>query len=496
MAKKSVQFINLSDKHTFVLTQESQLQTHTKVKKPVIGARLFYQDIITHSFKLEKKYAAQELDLTIELKMYEDLGLDTQKIYKIAYIQKQTNIEDILLIEAFAFDIELIKNKYASTLKTIKHIDFLCIPALTYETLYNRHLIQKSNDVFIYIDEDEAFLTFYKDGAYISSKKIKSLQDMVKELKHKSIHTTPQEIKEILLTKGITKEQYDLREYTLYEYLQTIFEQLFSTVHNLALHGRSIYDFQQLDKIYFSLDGKIIPSLQNSIEPFIESATLHPMDMISIDKNTNLIDLLSSYYIQDNIDEDNYAQNITFFKKKTPFYQTEVGRFTIAVCASATLISIYPLYQQYQFYTLQKDTQVMQERLDKLSSASKILQNQYKNIKKEIDTYTKDQKSINTRFSKLQNVTNTLLSLKSEDTKYTTILLTINDLLQKYNLTLDHAKQSGEHMIDLEIYSKKNRRDTIALFMQALLSRGYKDVHSNEIKLDDDTYKCIVTVQR
>jgi len=498
MGKKSVQFINLPDKHAFILTANNTIQTNTKrkPKKMTVGSRLYYHDIITHSFKLEKKYTPQELSLTIEFKMYEDLGLDTQKIYQISYIQKHTEIEDILLIEAFAFDIEAIKEKYASTLKTVKHLDYLCIPSLTYTTLYTNNMIPISNDVFIYIAEDEAFLTFYKDGGYISSKKIKSLQDMVKELNSKNIYITPQELKEVLYTKGIGKEQYALTEYTLYDYLHTTFAQLFSTINNLALHSRSIYNFEQLHKVYFSLEGKLIPALQKIMDEFLENTTLHPLDMLSKKENINFLDLLSAYYIQDKIEQNDHVQNITFYKQKVPFQTTEVGRFSLITAVGITLLALYPIYQQYQIHTLTQENSILQEKADSLSTSVKTLQKKHASIKTKIAEYSQQEKQINENLDKLHNIANTLLSLKAKDTKYTTILLTINDLLQKYKLILHKVEQSGEHKVDLEIYSKENRRNTIALFMQDLLAQGYKNVYSNEIKLNEDTYKSIITVQR
>ncbi len=497
MSKRDVNFINLNHGNTFALNNSDKIQTDIKLnKKAIIGSRLYYNDIITHSFKLDKQYSPQELSLTIELKMYEDLGLDTQKIYQISHIQKHTEIDNILLIEAFAFDTNTIKEKYATSLKYVKYLEYLTIPSLTYEVLYSKKMIPISNDVFIYIDEEEAFITFYKDGSYISSKKIKSISEMVKELNSKNIYITIDELKTTLHTKGITKESYELTEYALYDYLHTVFEQIFSTIKNLALHSRNIYNFAQLEKVYFDLDGKVISGLDTLIPQFVENTSLHAMDMFKDTDRINFLDLLSAHYIQDKIEKDDHALNITFYEKKVPFHKTEVGKFSLIVAAGIALASLYPIYQQYEIYTLSEENLILQERVDTLSVSAKKLQKQQKTVQQKIAEYTKEEKKINQDLTKLQDIANTLLALKSNDAKYTTMLLTINTLLKKYELTLTKVEQSGEKMMDLELYSKNNRRDTIALFMQELLAMGYENVYSNEIKLNETSYRSIVTVKR
>ena len=99
MAKNRISFINLESAEAFLLDQNDTI-TPAKfpLKKTVTASRLAYIDLITHSFKLEKRYATTEkLSLAVELKVYEDLALDTQKAYRIFYLEKPTEVENIHL---------------------------------------------------------------------------------------------------------------------------------------------------------------------------------------------------------------------------------------------------------------------------------------------------------------------------------------------------------------------------------------------------------------
>ena len=85
MSLKSIHFINLKNGNSFLLDNNGKIKSEVKFpnKKAVTASRLFYADIITHNFKMEKKYNSQEeLSLAVEMKMYEDLALDLQKEYK------------------------------------------------------------------------------------------------------------------------------------------------------------------------------------------------------------------------------------------------------------------------------------------------------------------------------------------------------------------------------------------------------------------------------
>ena len=498
MARKNINFINLKNGNTFLLDQDNQIKPAKHIhKKALTVSRLYYGDIITHSFKLEKKYStSQELTLAVELKMYEDLALDMEREYKIFYLQKPTEVENILLIEAFAYDKKAITEKYEETFKKIKHLDYITIPALTFETIYRHEEMPKANDVFIYIGEDEAFLTFYREGHYISSKKLKSLNEMLQELESKNLRPTMEELIEILQTKGVCKENYTLFEYDMYEYVTESFDRIFSTIKNLALHNRNIYNFATLDHVYLKIGNSVIPDLPQLAAGYLPETKIFPLNLYKEYDAYDFIDILSAYYVQDHLDADNPGLNITFYKKKIPFYQTHSGKFAIAAAAGVLISALYPAWQQYEIYQLQIQNETLQTRLDSLKQKSKRLQKEHTALKKEIRHYTQKRDEINRKFDRLRHIADTLLALKSRDEHYTAMLMTINDLLHKYGLTVDQVSQAGEKSLDLEIYSKENKRDTIALFMQDLLSHGFSKVVSNEITLDEDAYKSIVTVKR
>jgi hypothetical protein len=493
---KMINYLNLQNGQTFSYDGIVNNEANFKNKKISIGARLLYSDIISHSFKIANNLSEQELLIKTELKMYEDIGLDPTKAYQISYIEKNKVSESEVLLEAFAIDKNAITEKYQSTLKSVKHIDFIAISFLTFETLYTNNILEPKNDIFVYIAKNEAFTTFYKDGHYISSKRIKSLSDMVNELESRKISITLDELQEILSTKGLNKNSYELLQYDIHEYLVETFESLFSKIKNLSLHNRNVYNFAQIDKLYFSCSGKSIPALKEHIHPYVEDADIVLLNFLATE-NVDSLDAITASYIQDKLVDNDNSHNMTLFHKKDPFYKSEVGKFAFASIASALILSIYPTYLYLEINSKVEANTILRDQEAIISKSSKKLKTKLKKLKAEISRVETEKQEDFKKLQTLQDIANSLLELKSKDTKYTAMLLKINKILKNYQLSIDQITQADDHALNLELSSKQNKRDTIALLMQDLLSVGFSSVTSSEITLsDDEMYKSIVTVKR
>ncbi|OQX74783.1 MAG: hypothetical protein B6D59_01150 [Campylobacteraceae bacterium 4484_4] len=491
---KAVYFIGLQNGQNFLFDKAPQ-EISKRPSKAIIGARLAYDDILSHGFKLEKDLTGNELLVTTEIKMYEETGLDIEKSYRIGQVKKEKYTGYEHLYEGFAIDRAAFFEKYAQPLKKIKHIDFLAIPYLAFSTLYRRKMLEGRQDLFVYISENEAFTAFYKDGSYISSKKAKTLGEMVAELDARNIQTDTEALKLILLEKGLVKANYSLDEYDIYDYLLQTFIQFFTKINNLAMHNRNIYGFSEIERIYFSLDNRLIPGLEEAMENFFTKPSLHDFGFYP-DTPFDALDIMAASYIQDLSETPELAVNLTFFEKREALYRTETGKLLLSTIAAALLIGAYPAWQAYEIYRMEQQKSELTLKEQELSRASKKLQQRYKKLKKEIAAVEKEKKGVDQKLQNLKEVAQTLLSLKSNDKKYTTMLLKITGLLQKYRLSVEKIRQTGEQQLDLELSSKENRRDTIALFMQDLLAAGYAHVSANEIALAEGRYKSVVTVKR
>lgn len=483
--RESINYINLQNSKKFSYN-----------KKIPIGGRLLYGDIISHSFKIANNFSHQELLIKTELKLYEDIGLDPTKAHKISYIKKSEISEGETLLEAFAIDQDAISKKYEKTLKLVKHIDFLAAVFLTFETLYINKILLPKNDVFVYMALDEAFVSFYKDGEYISSKRVKSISEMLRDLENRGILLSYEEFQEILSTKGVDKSKYELLEYGVFEYLEESFDELFTKIKNLSLHNRNIYNFSQIDRVFFSCGKGEVLGLQESVQDYLGGGEFLKLNFLK-SEGADVLDAICASYIRDKLSQKQNEHNLSIYLKKEPFYKSEVGKFAFVTVAGIVMATSYPLYLQDKISTKMQNNEILSQREKTISKSSKKYQKELKELKSEMVTFSAKQQKNLKNLKTLQGIANSLLALKSKDTQYTAMFLKINKVLKNYNLSIDKITQEDVHTLNLELSSKDSKRDTIALLMKDLINSGFSSVTSGEITLgDDDMIRSVVRVQR
>ncbi len=489
-----INFIDLQTAKTFLFDGKTFVQSEID-KKSNIVARVLYFDITTYSFQAKKDLLESELLAEIELKMYEEAGLDPEKEYKIVYIPKETAVNDSLLIEVFMIEKEAIKEKYKNAISKVKHIDYLVIPPLSFQALYHNKGLTKKHDLFIYIAQNEAFVAFYKDGVYLSSKKIDSLNEILDYLSERGFSLSIKELETILIEKGLDKSKYLAKEYALFDHIVKIFTKLFIKIDNLAIHNRSIFNYTHIERVFFGINSKQVPNLQLVTQSFTKNAEFYSLSF-SIEKNHDVLDIICALYAYNSINFKDDSKNLTIFKRQLPFYKREFGKLLLSTAVAFIFLSIYPIYNQYKIEKLQSNLFLLQEQYQQNLKSVKLLKKRSTKLQKQLNNLIAQKESIDNQLNQIEDIIDTLIRLKSYNKKHISTLLTINQLLKKHSLNIDKIMQVDENKISIELYSDNKQRELIANFMSDLLNRGFAKVSSGKIELDEFGYKSTIEIQR
>jgi len=497
--KKSIFYVCRKSKKTFIFDGKEFIESGIKKSAKLFhSSRASCKDIISHSFKIGKNISEDEIAMTVEVKMYEEAGLSFQKSYKIIYLKKDIGFDDTYLIEAFAVEKENFLKIFKPITDKIKYIDYIALPFLAYETLYANSIIKKKNDLFIYLGDDEAFATLYKEGSYISTKSIITLSDITKTIKEKNESIDLETLKEILKTKGLKKDNYTDSDIALFEMIRMSFINIFDKINNIIMHNRSIFGFEKIDRIYFGLSGGgNIEALLEFITDFgIRSAKLYNLGFLSNDTLKDPLESIVTSYIFDRFKNNDLRYNLTIFEKKPNFFTTYSGKISLAVFATLLLLGSYSIFWLYKAYLLQEDIKILKKdhKLTKLK-ADKI-RAKAKNIQNKLSTVQKKQKDYEQNLQTLTKITESLHKMKPQNQKYTALLIEVNSLLKKYRLSVTKIEQYGEKDIIVDIVAKNRYADSISKFIKDLLDRGYSFVSTNEIKLNDDIYISSVKIAK
>lgn len=456
-------------------------------KKEFIGTRLPYDRLITHSFKISSTISDEDIDIQVELQMYEDMGLDTNKQYKIGYVKKKLDYEESYIIEAFAFEIEKAKEDFEFVLKKHKYIDFVAIPQLIFETLYTNSILNAKKDIFVYLDIDESFFSVYKDGNYLASSSLNSIKDMVKTIDSQDING--EKLLEILHEKGVDSSLYAQEEMYVFEVVNKAFLDIFSKINNIAMHNRSIFGFDSIERVFFTTSKGEVKGLKEFVANFSgNSIELWDFNFGGKKVDDFFIERVAALYIYDKFIQGSDEDNFRFIQKVPPFYKTTVGQYTLFVITIALLSLLYPLYLYLNINRLTKEYNTLNLQYQKLTREADAIRSKVSKIKKKINSVEQQKKATGKKLSTILNSIKELVDMKSSKESYSANIIKINNILKKYHLSLKSLQQSGNDQITLEIIASNKQRDRIAKFMRDIKDGGFKDISTREIKLDSDYY--------
>lgn len=489
MAKKqAIQYIS-PDVSLLLQYDGKKFENLKKRENLFTVSRVLYEDVIVYSFKIPLVQANDDLSSLAEIKMYEDAGLDVNKNYKISYLVKKLDFEEMCLVESFAIDTDVVRSQYQKAIKKVKYIDFLALPFFAFTTFYTNKILTSKNDIFVYIGDDEAFLCFYKNGQYISTKSMINLNDIVEKLNAKDIQITKEKLSDIFQTKGLKQELYDQEESAIFIEIETIFAEVFTKINNVALHNRSVFGFDQIDRIFVSTKRGRIQGLREFVLNFgFTGVQVLDFNLFREKQNSDFLDKIVCSYGLDKLKQNSNKQNITIFKRPPSFLKTRTGKLIFSIVVFVLILSGIYIYFQYESDSLESQKSMLESRYKSIQKRAKRYKRDTRKTTKEIAAIKKNMDKQNIVLENIKSSIDKLEEMKGHDSSYTKFLVRVNSLLRKYQLKTKSIEQIGSKKMIVEVKSDYNNRDKISKFLKSLINKGFVNVKTNEIKLDNDKY--------
>ena len=494
-SNKSIQYINPSDLSLSIYDGKN-FQNISKKEKLYTVSRAFYKNIILYSFKIPKNQADEDLSITVEMRMYEEAGLDVNKTYQITHLIKDLGFDDMYLVEVFAIDTDILKETFEKSIKRVKYIDYLALPFFAFETFYTNKILTTKNDVFVYMGDNEGFFCFYKDGKYISTKSIYSLEDILERLNDRGIEIDFDKLSEILLKKGLDSKLYDSSDGDIFLELESIFSDILTKINNVALHNRNIFAFEKIDRLFFSTKEGRIKGFKEFVSGFgFDDVEVLDFNLFKQKQKNNFLDAIVCSYGFDRYTDNSNAQNITIFQRPPSFITTRTGKLLLWLAVFISILGAIYAYVYIDIKNLQEQKDMLESRFQKIEKRARLYKreikkenNEIKKIKQELSKEDIVLKNIDVGVSELEN-------LKGKDNRYVNFLKSINLLLGKYRLKASSIEQSGRTKMTVDVISDYKNRDDISKFLKALIKEGFLNVTTKEIKLDENRYVSKIEIE-
>ena len=528
----------------FIVDEENQLlfdgvkfkEAPSKdTKEYFSGAVLPSSFIKTYGMKIPKTIPEEKMEMQVEMSMYEDSGLDPEVEYKISSSIIELEGDDNF-VEAYACEVSELEEKFEKVIKKNSHVDTIFPAPLAYTSLYAYEKLEKSNDIFIHLSEENSYAVIFKDGKYISTNSIPSLNELAKK-----IEVSPSEIREHLTTKGIKAELYldesqqevsqpsapkieenddsygeDIllfkdEEQTVgssiedklnplqKELLDKTSDELSKVVDRIARtisHKRGVFKLENIDNIYLDMQTDDIPGFLELFSAYgYEESKKSVLDVFpEIQKEQKHLAMYALCVLA-NAQGLCVVANLSIFDRKPPFLKTHVGVFSMVLLASFIVASAYPIYGYLTIQTLTQKEIELKQNLSKMEKATQKLQLNLKKERKIRDSLKKDKAGIIKEMRTYDAMVDTLLSLKEDTLKHQKIIRDIDISLKKYSLSSKHLDVNGSNGAIVQIVTKYKKRDDIAKFMQELLNLGYTTVQTNKIEKNETYYESFVEIQ-
>jgi hypothetical protein len=452
VSKKSIVTVDPYSLKSYLYKQNSFYEANKKLlsKENFVVSYLQLKDVIVGSVEIPRSVQEEDLKDAIDIKAYDDLGLDSNIEYEIFFFDSKQDGDD-RLFNVFAIDKNRVVESFADV-KNISYIDYITVAPFLYKALYKKGIYEAGGiDCFVYFHKDDATVTIYQDGEYLFSKSIRYTLKNISDSFSKELgkRVDEDEFFKMLNSSGLQNSDSSYKQT-----LMKLFGEVFVYINDVISYAKRAYGFGKVNQLYIGSEIGYIPGIEEFCFSYVNIPS-KPLD-IKIHKNSDHIEvnpiyslmaLSASIYMEEGDDV-----NISIFKRPPPFIKRPSGKLTMAMAAGLVLGVVYPAYQY-----LENEFKWKRE-LSELNIEYQKVSLEAKKRRAEFDKLAKEHKKIDEK-----------LAAKNKDLDFRTKLL---------------------H----EIYSKK-----VSYPMKAkVLTNLFEEIHSHQsrvVGVDNNASDMVVTVR-
>ena len=418
------------------------------------------KDVISATVEISRNIPDSDLRDAIEIKVYDELGLDSAIEYTITYLQIETNDTKNKMFNVFVIDASLINSQLSEIRKKTHYIDYVTTAPFLIASLYKKSLLETDGtDCFVYFQKDDAFLAIYSGGKYVYSK---SLHYSLTQLTEKFCELIGERIDEEDFYKLLTTEGLKSTNLSYQSFLMQLFGELFLYINDVIVFAKRSYDIDNINRIYIGSEVGMFIGVDEYAKSYLGLESYEFNFSIAINSKEWYIDqihilmiLASQVYFED---KDN-TLNFSIFQRPPPFRNRPVGKLIGVIAASIILSAAYPIYQYGLSQFLQiKVNQATDEYRMKHKEANAI-RNKIANLKK---AKAKILVLMKKESTKLEFRKKLLTEIHKKKTEYTMKALTLVELIKisnKYKSKINVVDYKDDNM-KLSIQNKSDKKIT------------------------------------
>ena len=318
---------------------------------------------ISNQILISKNIPSEDILDAINIKIYDELGLDQAVEYQVQYIETFNNLdEDNKQFQVFVVDPLEIEEIFEESVQTIKYIDTITPFPLLIKSLYSKKIIEDNGvHCFIYFEEHDASITIYNETEFIYTKSLKySLVEMhgrFCELYGEKIEYD--DFVKFLSTQNLKYTQSEFKEFIL-----KLYNEIFSNINEILNYAKKAFDIEKIEHVYIGSEIDIASKLYEISEVELSTPSSDFEFDYGFESNGDYISQVHALmHISNTLSsEEKYLCNFSNFHRPPNFTQRESGKLFMLLVASFFVAFAYPItywvliYMQELQYELLKNS--------------------------------------------------------------------------------------------------------------------------------------------
>ena len=441
------------------------------------------KDVISATIDISRNIPDSDLKNAIEIKVYDELGLDSAVEYTITYLETETNDTKNRVFNVFVIDASLVSSQLSEIRKKTSYIDYVTTAPFLISSLYQKALLEsEGTDCFVYFQKNDAFLAIYKGGEYLYSK---SLHYSLTELTEKFCELIGERIDEEDFYKLLTTEGLKSSNISYQSFLMQLFGELFLYINDVIVFAKRSYSIDNIDKIYIGSEVGMFVGVDEYAKSYLGLESYEFNFSIAINSKEWYVDqlhilmtLTSQVYLENADDKLNFS----IFRRPPPFSKRPVGKLVGVLIASILLTVAYPAYQYGYSQFLQLQVAQANKEYKKANKEANIIRAKIAKLKKDrakiVALVKKESKKLEFRKKLLSEIhkKKTAYSMKA------LILVELINISNKYKSKISNISYD-ENSIKLSIQNRSEKK--ITEFIQELTNLKKYKITTDKIEKNE-----------
>ena len=501
MKKENIQSIISINPYskTFFLSKNGKLKS---IKSLKFNKRRFYisflasKNIFSSHISISRNIPQEDLKDAIEIKAYEELGLDQTKEFKIEFLEIPTLPTDKdRKFYIFVADPKAIEQDFEDAAQKIDYIDLVIPDSLLFGYLYKKDILNDSGvDVFIYFRKNNSVLAVYKEGKYIYSKSLKYSFD---EMSERFSELLGERISEDEFNRLISQEGLKTSNIEYQQYLMNLFNEIFMYINDILIFTKRSFEIDSIDRVFIGSEFGSIFGADEYAQTFLGLRALEfsfdydfESEEIFVEDLHKLLHLAGHYILEN----DEEIPNFTLFERPLPIWQRPSGRLIGITAASLLLAFSYPLYNFGYSFILNIKTKRLASEYKKIHPIRVNLENSINQLNKEKNNILSKIESEKKLFNNRMKILNAVYEKKVNYPMKAKIFAELSKDLANHKVKTKSILLEKD-IITLNVVSNDEKRITDFIKYISVKKSDKYQINTNKIEKDENLSRYISSIK-